>query len=75
MEEENSNISEKFDDVVNTLTTFKKSITLQSQIRDLEKTVKKDMKAIKKEAGKKEKPRVLQVLLSLQTYQMIYVSL
>ena len=58
MEQDNCNMSEKFDNVVDTLTTFKKTITLlQSQIRDLEKTVKKEMKAVKKEAGKKRKNR------------------
>lgn len=58
MDSENCNISEKFDNVVDTLTVFKKSITLlQTQIRDLEKTVKKEMKVIKKETGKKRKNR------------------
>ena len=58
MEHDNYNMGEKFDNVVDTLTMFKKSITLlQSQIRDLEKTVKKEMKAVKKEAGKKRKNR------------------
>ena len=48
----------RFDDVIDTLTLFKKNITLlQSQIRDLEKTVKKEIKTIKKDANKKRKIR------------------
>jgi len=49
-------IGDKFDNVVNTLATFKKNITLlQTQIRDLEKTVKKEMRTVKKEVNKKRK--------------------
>lgn len=46
-------ISEQFDGVLNTLSTFRQSITaLQSQIRGLERTVRKEMKGLAKEAAK-----------------------
>jgi len=47
-------VSDKFDNVIQTLTTFKKSITeLQNQIKVLEKTVKKEIKVSKKERASK----------------------
>ena len=46
-------ISEQFNGVLNTLSTFRQSITaLQMQIRGLEKTVRKEMKGLHKEAQK-----------------------
>lgn len=48
-------MSEKFDDLVTTLSTFKKTITLvQTQIRELEKTVKKELKNAKKDNKKRK---------------------
>ena len=58
MTEENdiSTMTGKFNDVIDTLTLFKKNITLlQTQIRDLEKTVKKEIKTIKKDSSKRKK--------------------
>jgi len=46
-------ISQQFDGVLNTLSTFRQSITaLQTQIRGLERTVRKEMKCLAKEAAK-----------------------
>ena len=46
-------ISDQFNGVLNTLSTFRQSITaLQTQIRGLEKTVRKEMKGLHKEAQK-----------------------
>lgn len=46
-------ITEQFSGVLNTLSTFRQSITaLQMQIRGLEKTVRKEMKGLQKEAQK-----------------------
>ena len=46
-------IGEQFDGVLNTLSTFRQSITaLKTQIRGLERTVKKEMKSLQKEASK-----------------------
>lgn len=46
-------ITEQFNGVLNTLSTFRQSITaLQMQIRGLEKTVRKEMKGLQKEAQK-----------------------
>lgn len=46
-------ISNQFNGVLNTLSTFRQSITaLQTQIRGLEKTVRKEMKGLQKEAQK-----------------------
>ena len=46
-------IGEQFDGVLNTLSTFRQSITaLQTQIRGLERTVRKEMKTLHKEAAK-----------------------
>ena len=57
-EDEITKMTGRFDDVIDTLTLFKKNITLlQSQIRELEKTVKKEIKSIKKDANKKRKIR------------------
>ena len=58
-EQENAcKVGEKFNDVIDTLATFKKTITLlQQQIRDLEKTVKKDLKTMKNDKLKKRKNR------------------
>ena len=48
-------ISQQFDGVLNTLSTFRQSITaLQTQIRGLERTVRKEMKGLAKEAAKIE---------------------
>ena len=46
-------ISQQFDGVLSTLSTFRQSITaLQTQIRGLERTVRKEMKCLAKEAAK-----------------------
>ncbi len=51
--EEPDQISIQFDGIVQTLATFRQSITaLQTQIRGLEKCVRKEMKTLKKEASK-----------------------
>ena len=51
--EEPDQISIQFDGIVQTLATFRQSITaLQTQIRGLEKCVRKEMKVLKKEASK-----------------------
>lgn len=56
MEENDCKImSEQFDSLVSTLATFKKTITLlQTQIRDLEKTVKKEIKTARKDNKKRK---------------------
>ena len=51
--EEPDQIGIQFDGIVQTLSTFRQSITaLQTQIRGLEKCVRKEMKTLKKEASK-----------------------
>ena len=51
--EEKDLIGQQFDGVLTTLSTFRQSITaLQSQIRGLEKAVRKEMKGLRKEASK-----------------------
>ena len=51
--EEPDQIGIQFDGIVQTLATFRQSITaLQTQIRGLEKCVRKEMKVLKKEASK-----------------------
>ena len=56
--DEMATMSGKFNDVIDTLASFKKNITLlQTQIRDLEKTVKKDIKNIRRDSNKKRKNR------------------
>ena len=51
--EEPDQIGIQFDGIVQTLATFRQSITaLQTQIRGLEKSVRKEMKTLKKEASK-----------------------
>ena len=51
--EEDDNITKMFGDVLSTLTTFRSQITgIQMGIKTLEKTVKKEMKALKKDSLK-----------------------
>ena len=51
--EEPDQIGIQFDGIVQTLATFRQSITaLQTQIRGLEKSVRKEIKTLKKEASK-----------------------
>jgi len=51
--EEKDVIGQQFDGVLTTLSTFRQSITaLQTQIRGLEKAVRKEMKGLRKEASK-----------------------
>ena len=51
--EEKDLIGQQFEGVLTTLSTFRQSITaLQSQIRGLEKAVRKEMKGLRKEASK-----------------------
>jgi len=51
--EEPDQISIQFDGIVQTLSTFRQSITaLQTQIRGLEKCVRKEVKGLRKEASK-----------------------
>jgi|SaaInlStandDraft_5_1057022.scaffolds.fasta_scaffold129849_1 chromatin remodeling complex protein RSC6 len=53
MPEEPDQISIQFDGIVQTLSTFRQSITaLQTQIRGLEKCVRKEVKGLRKEASK-----------------------
>jgi len=53
MPEEPDQISIQFDGIVQTLSTFRQSITaLQTQIRGLEKCVRKEIKGLRKEATK-----------------------
>jgi len=52
-QEENDEIGQQFVNVLETLSTFRQSITaLQTQIRLLEKSVRKDMKSLRREANK-----------------------
>ena len=51
--EEKNNISEQFEGIINSLGLFKSQInSLQQQLRVLEKTVKKQMKILKKDVTK-----------------------
>ena len=53
-DEECKTVSDKFNDVVITLGSFKKTITeLQTQMRELEKSVKKEIKNVRKENNRK----------------------
>ena len=48
-----SSMTEKFEAIINSLTTFKNQISLfQQQLRNVEKSVKKEFKQLKKEADK-----------------------
>jgi chromatin remodeling complex protein RSC6 len=48
-----ASMTEKFEAIINTLSTFKNQISLiQHQLRSVEKSVKKEFKQLKKEAGK-----------------------
>lgn len=49
----NDHIGKQFEGIIQTLSTFRQSITaLQTQIRGLEKSVRKEMKSLQKEAAK-----------------------
>ena len=49
----NDNLGKQFEGIIQTLSTFRQSITaLQTQIRGLEKSVRKEMKTLQKEAAK-----------------------
>tara|TARA_Y100000991_G_scaffold154295_1_gene117360 strand:- start:1085 stop:1744 length:660 start_codon:yes stop_codon:yes gene_type:complete len=50
---DNDHIGKQFEGIIQTLSTFRQSITaLQTQIRGLEKSVRKEMKTLQKEAAK-----------------------
>ena len=52
-EETTDHIGKQFEGIIQTLSTFRQSITaLQTQIRGLEKSVRKEMKSLQKEAAK-----------------------
>jgi len=52
-EETTDHIGKQFEGIIQTLSTFRQSITaLQTQIRGLEKSVRKEMKTLQKEAAK-----------------------
>ena len=52
-EASNDHIGKQFEGIIQTLSTFRQSITaLQTQIRGLEKSVRKEMKSLQKEAAK-----------------------
>ena len=53
VEASNDHIGKQFEGIIQTLSTFRQSITaLQTQIRGLEKSVRKEMKSLQKEAAK-----------------------
>ena len=53
VEETTDHIGKQFEGIIQTLSTFRQSITaLQTQIRGLEKSVRKEMKTLQKEAAK-----------------------
>jgi len=55
-EKTNLDISDQFESIVNNLTIFKTHISLlQQQVRILDKTVKKQLKVLKKEGSKQKK--------------------